>query len=753
MSKRIILSIALSLGLALSLSSSAFAKMEDKDAYFGGSAKEASVEFVQMRIRGTLTEMPSTTLPTTLALTSGGKTYLVDIASSTVIVRLYNGKSNLTEFTLGDDLEVLGTPTDTGSIKAKILKNRSISFTNTKGVFGNIKSIDAANNAFVFTWKDKDYNVKVDADTKIMIPGIKNKAAIADLKVGDRAQGRAVYNSSTQIYLAKNIIVVRRDGVDLLKKKAKTVNKEGALLKIESTTLPTVIEGKAKDGKTYKINVTDKTVIVRKHFGKSSLSEFKAGDKIRVVGSLNSETMTIDAKMLKNDSLKSLDELKVDTDQDGIADARDGKLNDHDNDGTIDADDADDDNDGIADKKDKKKFDHDNDGIKDKKDNDDDNDGIADSSEATGKQFDHDNDGKRDDKDDDDDNDGINDGEEIKGQELDRDNDGIKDDQDIDGDNDGILDTVDGKLNDNNNDGIEENKVTRITYHTARDGFPSISGNKIIWERSGVGNMGLYMYDLSTGTEKIIRKLAEASAISGDRIAFNTNVYDSVTGGYIGVIRVYDLSTDNEYTVTPVLSFINKGEMRGPRISGDKIVWLEYGDNSIDVFLYDLTLNIKKQLTNDSVDQLGPVVSGNKVVWQQSQDGNDWDIYLYDVLTNKEQRIAKGVNPSISGNKIVYEKSIVYGGVSRTGIYLYDLLTNTEHKIWSSEDYSGLRPVISGDLVVWIGEGGILIHNLKTNRKSKISTSAERLSISENKIVWMSGQNPNHDIYFYEYRY
>ena len=217
MSKRIILSIALSLGLALSLSSSAFAKMEDKDAYFGGSAKEASVEFVQMRIRGTLTEMPSTTLPTTLALTSGGKTYLVDIASSTVIVRLYNGKSNLTEFTLGDDLEVLGTPTDTGSIKAKILKNRSISFTNTKGVFGNIKSIDAANNAFVFTWKDKDYNVKVDADTKIMIPGIKNKAAIADLKVGDRAQGRAVYNSSTQIYLAKNIIVVRRDGVDLLK--------------------------------------------------------------------------------------------------------------------------------------------------------------------------------------------------------------------------------------------------------------------------------------------------------------------------------------------------------------------------------------------------------------------------------------------------------------------------------------------------------------------------------------------------------
>lgn len=517
MSKRIILSAALALGLALSLSTSAFAKMEDKDVYFGGSAKEASAEFVQMRVRGTLTEMPSTTAPTTLAITSGGKTYLIDITSSTVIVRLYNGKSNLTEFTLGDDLEVLGTPTDSGSIKAKILKNRSISLTNTKGVFGNIKSIDAANNTFVFTWKDKDYNVKVDAESKIMIPGIKNKAAIADLKVGDRAQGRAVYNSSTQIYLAKNIIIVRRDGVDLLKKKAKTVNKEGTLLKIESTALPTVIEGKAKDGKTYKINVTDKTVIVRKHFGKSSLSEFKAGDKIRVIGMLNSETMTIEAKMLKNDSLKSLDELKIDTDQDGIADARDAKLNDHDNDGTIDSEDADDDNDGTADKDDKKKYDHDNDGTKDAKDNDDDNDGIADSGEATGKQFDHDNDGSEDMKDadddedgildvdelakswdhdndgiadlkdndddedgikdgdedkgkewdhnndgvkdkddDDDDNDGIKDGDEVKGQEWDHDNDGTGDKEDNDDDNDGINDDEDEKPNDSDNDGTED---------------------------------------------------------------------------------------------------------------------------------------------------------------------------------------------------------------------------------------------------------------------------------------------------------
>src|SRR3990167_1409227 len=243
MSKRIILSIALSLGLALSLSTSAFAKMEDKDVYFGGSAKEAAAEFVQIRVRGTLSELPSTALPTTITITitSGGKPYLVDISSSTVIVRRFNGKSTLTEFAMSDDVEVVGKTTDSGNIQAKILKNHSIYLTNTKGVFGNIKSIDDANNAFVFTWKDKDYNAKVDANTKIIVPGIKTKAKLADLKVGDRAQGRAVYNSLTQTYLAKHIVVVRRDGVDLLKKKAaKVINKVGTLSKIEGTVLPVV---------------------------------------------------------------------------------------------------------------------------------------------------------------------------------------------------------------------------------------------------------------------------------------------------------------------------------------------------------------------------------------------------------------------------------------------------------------------------------------------------------------------------------
>jgi len=485
MSKRIILSIALSLGLALSLSTSAFAKMEDKDVYFGGSAKEIAAEFVQVRVRGTLSELPSTTLPTTMAITSGGKSYLIDVTASTAIVRRYNGKSNLTEFALGDDVEIWGKPIDSGNIQAKILKNHSIYLTNTKGVFGNIKSIDADNNTLVFNWKNKDYNVKVDADTKIIIPGIKAKAKLADLKVGDRAQGRAVYNSLAQTYLAKHIVVIRRDGVDLLKKAAKTVNKTGVLSKIEGAVLPAVLE-MTKDGKVYKINITSKTVITRKHFGKSDLSEFKVGDKIRVIGKYNADTMTITALVLKNDSLKSLDELKIDTDQDGIADARDAKLNDHDNDGIKDDKDDDDDNDGIKDKKDKKKFDHDNDGTKDSKDNDDDNDGIADASEATGKQFDHDNDGsedmkdtdddedgvldvdelskawdhdndgKRDDKDNDDDDDGIKDEDEVKGQEWDHDNDGTDDNEDDDDDNDSVNDEEDEKPNDSDNDGTDD---------------------------------------------------------------------------------------------------------------------------------------------------------------------------------------------------------------------------------------------------------------------------------------------------------
>ena len=59
-----------------------------------------------------------------------------------------------------------------------------------------------------------------------------------------------------------------------------------------------------EDG-TFQVNITDKTKILRKFGGKSSLSEYSVGDEVMVIGKFTDETKTtIDAKVIRNLSIQ-----------------------------------------------------------------------------------------------------------------------------------------------------------------------------------------------------------------------------------------------------------------------------------------------------------------------------------------------------------------------------------------------------------------------------------------------------------------
>lgn len=61
----------------------------------------------------------------------------------------------------------------------------------------------------------------------------------------------------------------------------------------------------AQDGKDYTVNVTDKTQLRRKFWGKSELSEFNQGDKLNVIGKWTDEAKTtLEAKLIRNLSLQ-----------------------------------------------------------------------------------------------------------------------------------------------------------------------------------------------------------------------------------------------------------------------------------------------------------------------------------------------------------------------------------------------------------------------------------------------------------------
>ncbi|EKE15419.1 MAG: hypothetical protein ACD_12C00029G0003 [uncultured bacterium] len=59
-----------------------------------------------------------------------------------------------------------------------------------------------------------------------------------------------------------------------------------------------------EDG-TFQVNITDKTQILRKFGGKSSLNEFSVGDEVMVFGKFTDDTkLIIDAKTIKNNSIQ-----------------------------------------------------------------------------------------------------------------------------------------------------------------------------------------------------------------------------------------------------------------------------------------------------------------------------------------------------------------------------------------------------------------------------------------------------------------
>ncbi len=148
-------------------------------------------------------------------------------------------------------------------------------------------------------------------------------------------------------------------------------------------------------GTNLKVKVWASTHIVSKN---SSLSDFKAGDIVGVLGNvsedgsfiINADTVREWGQRLDNDKDGIPDVQDKDDDNDGILDVNEpGKSLDHDNDGIADSQDPDDDNDGILDSNESgfendhggdqcivgeqvlKAYDHDNDGVADSEDHDD----------------------------------------------------------------------------------------------------------------------------------------------------------------------------------------------------------------------------------------------------------------------------------------------------------------------------------------------------------------------------------------------
>ncbi|MBI3449342.1 MAG: S8 family serine peptidase [Acidobacteria bacterium] len=274
--------------------------------------------------------------------------------------------------------------------------------------------------------------------------------------------------------------------------------------------------------------------------------------------------------------------------------------------------------------------------------------------------------------------------------------------------------------------------------------FPSLSGNRIVWEDLRTGDADIYMQDLGTGLQTRLTTDPSDQAlpvISGDVVVWQ----DHRNGTWD--IYAYDLAAGLETRITS-----DGSDHTAPSTDGRRVVWTDWRHGDPEIYMFDLATGEERRITYDPAEQDGAGVSGNRIVWVDRRNGN-YDIYLYDLSTGTERQITTDPRNQyaamIQGDRIVWEDQ-------RSGnpdIFLYDLVTSTEIRLTSdpAEQHS---PVIAGDYVAYedaaSGNSNISLFDLKAWRETAVTTGTSRHYrpvISPAGVAWQDDQSGSWDVY------
>jgi|GEM_PF-2976647 len=261
--------------------------------------------------QGVLKEIKAMTAPTELVVTVNSITpkknkkwvgaypakatdLTVKVDAKTKVVRKYNGKSDLTELTAGDKVQVTGKTNEDGTVTATLVKDDSIS--NTLRVYaGKIESLDVTNSTFVLPQGKTKVTVKIDTKTKLIVPDMATPTFV-DLQVGDKVHVRGIINAKTK-YLTASLVRVSPDmPVKEVKPAAPVVTApatpEESIAYIGTAQSKTDKSFVMKSGdKTYTVNVGLNTHVYQ-DVTLMSLIVLKSGDTVRVHGALSGDTIT-----------------------------------------------------------------------------------------------------------------------------------------------------------------------------------------------------------------------------------------------------------------------------------------------------------------------------------------------------------------------------------------------------------------------------------------------------------------------------
>lgn len=254
-------------------------------------------------------------------------------------------------------------------------------------------------------------------------------------------------------------------------------------------------------------------------------------------------------------------------------------------------------------------------------------------------------------------------------------------------------------------------------------------GGKMKRELSSVSLVLIFLILISTvASAEGYTKIGSGSepAIDDGKVAWTSN----------GIIHVYDLTTKKETTV-------NSSAASHPAISDDKLVWLDESSGVPRLTVYDIKTRTKFHIIKNVDNSSIPAIYGSRMVWSA-----DSYVYMHDISTSTQTKIADGNNPDIYANRISYDS---YSTEDTPQIYVYDI--TTKKAIDVSQYGDNMFSHVYGDKVIWSDFytrlGNIRMYDIATGQQTEVTTGDEKTGydtggstdISGNKIVYLKHNN------------
>ena len=295
-------------------------------------------------------------------------------------------------------------------------------------------------------------------------------------------------------------------------------------------------------------------------------------------------------------------------------------------------------------------------------------------------------------------------------------------------------------------------ETVQITKDGADHENPYVDGNYIVWQqKNGNGDWHIYTYDLSTG--KIIQVSTAPGNQTNPMIYGGNIVWEQGNADGTHDIYMYDLS---KYPSNPIPISTNAADQINPAIYGDKIVWQDNRNGNWDIYMYDLTQRIERQLTVNTGNQVDPAIYDNKVVWTDDRNGTE-DIYITDNIISAPEynRYISSLAPNTS-NSVPTNIKLPSDLKANVNYYIISMVEDESGNIISTKmgstpmivpDVDLTIPSISGPAAAQPGKTVTIATKLKNTGSQNSNTFWVYFYLSKDSTITTS------DIYLGKYQF